>query len=46
TLTTNGTAFTFANAPWNGTIPVGGTTTFGFIGSWNGTGTPPTPTLS
>nr|WP_245651903.1 hypothetical protein [Streptosporangium amethystogenes] len=27
-------------------MPAGGSTTFGFIGSWNGSGTPPTPTIS
>jgi hypothetical protein len=41
--TTGGTIFTFTNAAWNGAIPAGGSTTFGFIGTWNGTGTPPTP---
>ena len=46
TLTASGTAFTFTNAAWNGAVPAGGSTTFGFIGSWNGTGTPPTPTIS
>ncbi|MFJ2030584.1 cellulase family glycosylhydrolase [Streptosporangium sp. NPDC087985] len=45
-LTTSGTAFTFTNVAWNGTIPAGGTTTYGFLGTWNGTGNPPTPTIS
>ncbi|MEU6743186.1 endo-1,4-beta-xylanase [Streptosporangium sandarakinum] len=42
----SGPAYTFTNADWNGTIPAGGSTTFGYIGSWNGTGTPPAPTFS
>ncbi|MBB2909257.1 mannan endo-1,4-beta-mannosidase [Streptosporangium becharense] len=46
TLTATPPAFTFTNAPWNGTVPAGGSTTFGFIATWNGTGTPPTPTIS
>ena len=43
TLSAAPPAFTFTNAAWNGSIPAGGSTTFGFIGSWNGTGTPPHP---
>ncbi|GAA0833726.1 endo-1,4-beta-xylanase [Streptosporangium amethystogenes subsp. fukuiense] len=46
TLSAAPPAFTFTNAAWNGSIPAGGSTTFGFIGSWNGNGTPPTPTIS
>ncbi|MGV9773513.1 cellulose binding domain-containing protein [Streptosporangium sp. NPDC003464] len=46
TMTANPPAFTFTNAPWNGTVPAGGSTTFGLIGSWTGTGTPPTPVIS
>ncbi|GAT66289.1 beta-1 4-xylanase-like protein [Planomonospora sphaerica] len=42
----SGGAYTFTNAAWNGTIGAGGSTTFGFIGSWNGSGTPPTPVIS
>ncbi|GGK54073.1 hypothetical protein Ppa06_13550 [Planomonospora parontospora subsp. parontospora] len=42
----SGGAHTFTNAAWNGTIGAGGSTTFGFIGSWNGSGTPPTPVIS
>ncbi|MEU4536687.1 cellulase family glycosylhydrolase [Streptosporangium sp. NPDC023825] len=38
--------FTFANAAWNGSVPAGGSTTFGFIGTWSGTGAPPAPTVS
>ncbi|MGV9773514.1 cellulose binding domain-containing protein [Streptosporangium sp. NPDC003464] len=32
-MTANPPAFTFTNAPWNGTVPAGGSTTFGLIGS-------------
>ncbi|MFI6797242.1 endo-1,4-beta-xylanase [Streptosporangium canum] len=46
TLSTSGTAFTFTNAAWNGAVPAGGSATFGFIGSWTGSGTPPTPVIS
>ncbi|GAA2995787.1 endo-1,4-beta-xylanase [Streptosporangium longisporum] len=46
TVSGAGTAFTFVNAAWNGSVPAGGSTTFGFIGTWNGTGAPPTPVLS
>ncbi|GAA3443861.1 endo-1,4-beta-xylanase [Planomonospora venezuelensis] len=45
-LSTSGTASTFTNAPWNGNLPAGGSTTFGFIGSWTGTGAPPAPVIS
>ncbi|MFG1753482.1 endo-1,4-beta-xylanase [Streptosporangium sandarakinum] len=45
-VTGGGPAYTFTNADWNGTIPAGGSTTFGYIGSWNGTGTPPAPAFS
>ncbi|MGW0058750.1 endo-1,4-beta-xylanase [Streptosporangium sandarakinum] len=45
-MTGGGPAYTFTNADWNGTIPAGGSTTFGYIGSWNGTGTPPAPAFS
>ncbi|GII02959.1 endo-1,4-beta-xylanase [Planobispora takensis] len=46
TMSASGNAFSFSNAAWNGSIPAGGSTTFGFIGSWSGTGTPPTPAIS
>ncbi len=38
--------FTFTNAAWNGSVPAGGSVVFGFIGTWSGTGAPPTPTVS
>ncbi|WP_329426187.1 cellulase family glycosylhydrolase [Streptosporangium sp. NBC_01495] len=46
TLSAAPPVFTFTNAAWNGAVPAGGSTTFGFIGTWSGTGTPPTPTIS
>ncbi|MBG0813757.1 endo-1,4-beta-xylanase [Planomonospora sp. ID82291] len=46
TLSASGTAYTFTNAAWNGALGAGGSATFGFIGTWNGTGAPPAPTLS
>ncbi|GII02958.1 cellulase family glycosylhydrolase [Planobispora takensis] len=46
TLSVSGNAYTFSNAAWNGSLPAGGSTTFGFIGSWSGTGTPPAPAIS
>jgi Cellulose binding domain len=42
--TDSGNHHTFANAGWNGTIPVGGTASFGFIGT--GTGTPTNCTVN
>ncbi len=43
-LTVNGTAVTVKNQSYNGTIPGGGSTTFGFNGTWSGTN--PIPTLT
>ncbi len=40
--TTSGTSVTVRNAAWNGSLPAGGSTTFGFIGN----GTPTAPTLT
>lgn len=42
TATVQGDRVVVRNADWNGTLPAGGTTTFGFTGS----GTPPTPSLT
>jgi hypothetical protein len=38
----SGAQVTVTNAPYNGTIPTGGTTSFGFNGGWNGTNPAPT----
>ena len=42
TVTSSGPAVTARNASYNGTVGAGATTTFGFIGSWNGTNSAPT----
>jgi len=38
----SGSQVTVTNAPYNGSIPSGGTTSFGFNGSWNGSNPVPT----
>jgi len=40
-MTRNGQHFTFTNLGWNGTIPAGGTASFGFNGSPGGSGAIP-----
>lgn len=42
TVTQNGTAVTATNADYNGTIPAGGSQSFGFTGSWSGNNANPT----
>ncbi|MEU4447708.1 endo-1,4-beta-xylanase [Actinosynnema sp. NPDC050801] len=37
TLTTSGQDVSVRNASYNGSVPVGGSTSFGFLGSWTGT---------
>jgi alpha-L-fucosidase 2 len=44
TLTTTGADVTVRNAPYNGSLPANGTTTFGFLASWTGSNTPPAAT--
>ncbi|GAA1746518.1 cellulose binding domain-containing protein [Luedemannella helvata] len=46
TLTSSGATVTASNAAWNGSLPAGATTTFGFIGTWNGTNSVPTVSCS
>lgn len=41
----SGAAVTCSNAPYNGTVPDGGSVTFGFNGSWSGGDPVPTVTL-
>ncbi|SDJ54248.1 GDSL-like Lipase/Acylhydrolase family protein [Nonomuraea jiangxiensis] len=41
-----GSAVTVQNVSWNGQLTPGASTTFGFLASWNGTNTAPTPTCS
>jgi lysophospholipase L1-like esterase len=42
TFTASGSAITTRNVDYNGNVPANGTTTFGFIGTWNGTNPAPT----
>jgi mannan endo-1,4-beta-mannosidase len=44
TVTSNGSSVTAKNVGYNGSLAAGGTTSFGFLGSW--TGTNPVPTLT
>jgi lysophospholipase L1-like esterase len=37
----SGTVLTARPAGWNASLPAAGSTTFGFLGSWNGTNNPP-----
>ena len=37
---------TVKNVAWNGTLAPSGSTTFGFLGSWNGTNSAPTVTCA
>src|SRR3954449_3137140 len=38
--TDSGNHHSFANAGWNGSVPVGGTASFGFVAGGNGTASP------
>jgi mannan endo-1,4-beta-mannosidase len=42
TVTSNGSAVTARNMSYNGNLPAGGSTTWGFLGSWNGANGAPT----
>ncbi|MFT7838500.1 cellulase family glycosylhydrolase [Saccharothrix sp. BKS2] len=42
TTSQSGSALSATNVAYNGTIPVNGSVSFGFIGSWNGTNAAPT----
>jgi mannan endo-1,4-beta-mannosidase len=46
TVTTSGAAVTARNAGYNGALGAGANTTFGFLASWNGSNTAPTPTCT
>jgi lysophospholipase L1-like esterase len=46
TLGGSGSSVSVRNASWNGLLAPGASTTFGFLGSWNGTNTAPTPTCA
>jgi poly(3-hydroxybutyrate) depolymerase len=41
TVSQSGAAVTARNVSWNGTLPAGGTATFGFLGSWTGSNAVP-----
>nr|MDT0662835.1 cellulase family glycosylhydrolase [Micromonospora sp. DSM 115978] len=41
TVTSSGSAVTARNVGYNGNLPAGGSATFGFLGSWNGTNSAP-----
>jgi lytic cellulose monooxygenase (C4-dehydrogenating) len=43
-LTPSGSAMSARNVAWNGSLAAGASTTFGFLGSWNGTN--PVPALT
>ncbi|MFF5228048.1 cellulase family glycosylhydrolase [Dactylosporangium sp. NPDC000521] len=43
TITSSGAAVTARNVGYNGTVGAGATTSFGFLGSWNGTNAVPAP---
>ena len=44
--TDSGNHHTFANANWNGSVPAGGTASFGFVAAGNGTATPSNCTVN
>ncbi|MEV6304441.1 cellulase family glycosylhydrolase [Actinoplanes sp. NPDC051861] len=46
TITSSGSAVTARNAAWNGRLSAGGTTSFGFLGSWTGTNSVPAVTCA
>ncbi|MBB6555172.1 cellulose binding domain-containing protein [Nonomuraea rubra] len=46
TLSASGSSVTVRNTSWNGLLTPGASTTFGFLGSWNGTNPAPAPTCS
>jgi cellulase/cellobiase CelA1 len=46
TATQTGATVTAQNLSWNGALAPGGTATFGFLASWTGTNTAPTPTCT
>jgi lysophospholipase L1-like esterase len=45
-LTSSGSSVTATSLSYNASIPVGGTQSFGFLGSWTSANTAPTPTCS
>ncbi|MEU7905586.1 cellulase family glycosylhydrolase [Actinoplanes sp. NPDC049118] len=45
-VTSSGSAVTARNMSYNGSVPAGGSTSWGFTASWTGTNTAPTPTCA
>jgi mannan endo-1,4-beta-mannosidase len=45
-VSTSGTVVTARNESYNGALGPAASTTFGFIGTWNGTNAPPTVTCT
>lgn len=43
-ITVDGARVTATNVAYNGALPAGGTTSFGFLGTWNGANPAPVPT--
>ncbi|GIH16865.1 cellulose binding domain-containing protein [Rugosimonospora africana] len=46
TITSSGSTVTARNVSYNGALGAGASTEFGFLGSWNGSNTSPTPTCT
>ncbi len=46
TVTSSGSSVTATNMSWNGVLGVGANTSFGFVGSWNGTNAVPAVTCT
>jgi peptidoglycan-N-acetylglucosamine deacetylase len=46
TLSASGSAITVTNMSYNGSVPAGGTTSFGFTGTWNGANAVPALTCT
>jgi endo-1,4-beta-xylanase len=46
TITSSGPSTTARNANYNGSLGAGSSTTFGFVGTWNGTNSTPSPSCS
>jgi len=46
TVTSSGSAVTAKNVSYNGKLSAAGSTSFGFLGSWNGANSVPTPSCA
>jgi mannan endo-1,4-beta-mannosidase len=45
-VTSSGSTVTATNVTWNGALPAGTATNYGFLGNWNGTNTAPALTCT